>query len=1239
MDQEKNAPNNDNHHYLVGIGASAGGLEALEKFFKSMPGETGLSFVVVLHLSPDYKSLMVELLSKQTSMDVFHVTDGIEVAPNCVYVIPRKKNLTIFHGKLYLTDQEERSTHILNLPIDIFFRSLADDQGERAIGIILSGTGSDGTRGIRAIKEAGGMVMVQDESSAKFDGMPRSAISTGLVDYILAPEQMPVELQKYVQHPLVSGRRQEPLMVRDDDNLRKILAAIRSHSGVDFVKYKQSTVLRRIERRMSINQIDRLKDYVEFMYQSRKELDTLYKELLIGVTKFFRDTEAFETVKARVIPDIFDRKGRTDSIRVWVPGCSTGEEAYSLAILFKEYMDKNGISRDVKLFATDIDRNALENASIGMYPESIAADVSLNYLKQYFVKTGENYQLSRAIREMVIFAAQNIIKDPPFSKIDLVSCRNMLIYLQSPLQRKVISLFQFALNPNGYLFLGTSETVGDAIDFFNVQNNKWKIYQYRGGFKFPMSDSVQMDETRSIQPISPAQDYRPQRVGGEDERAMIESLYKALVKEFLPTCAVVNEDFQLVHAFGEINKYLMVSTSDRASLDILKMIRKDLSVALATALHRVVKNNSEVVYQNVTLSEGDDTLRINLKVKPFLEWRSRQKFILVNFEDVDVVPTTSENTEQFEIDSKMSQRVADLEQELQYSKENLQATIEELETSNEELQATNEELVAANEELQSTNEELQSVNEELITLNSEYQVKIQELTDLNNDMNNLLGATNIGTIFLDRDLNVRKFTPAVQNEMNLLNQDVGRPIAHVSHNFDDLDLVEQARAVLDDLQAREQELQSKSGKWYSLRILPYRTTDGSVRGVVVTLIDINRQKEAETALQQEHDLMRRITETSFAGISVVDKEGQLIFCNHQAEKILGLNRDEATKRTYNAPEWKILGMDGKPLPDKDLPFTKVMQTKKPVNDVRHMIEHPNGQRIVLSINGSPLFDNEGTVLQVVFTLRDITKDLEQIQEMKDSEERFRRLSQATFEGIVMVESGQVIDANVRFAEIFDYPLEKIMDQAFTNFIEVSDRKQIKERLEAGDDHPFKIRGLKKDGTSFLIEVRSRSTKFKRREMRILAIRDLSREEQMQVSLREHQRAFRIILLSSDGSQIKQTREFFDDMTLHHDLKSYKSWEALKADLENETFDDDNGPELFIFDDQLIKPDELKQIRKRLRKGQWKAIPIIIIQESYDDSIADDGVVPISKPLQRAEMFDALEQLDQFGLRIQPKAPA
>ncbi len=954
--------------YIVGLGASAGGLEALEKFFASAPSDTGLTFIVIQHLSPDYKSLMAELLAKHTRMPVAQAVDNQRVEPDHIYLIPPKKNMLLYHGKLLLTEQESR--HGLNLPIDIFLRSLAEDCAERAIGIIFSGTGSDGMRGVRAIKEAGGMVMAQDEESAKFDGMPRSAASTGLVDFILPPESMPERLVNYVSHPFAALReRNEPTLASDADSFAKIIAQVKRQTGVDFAFYKPSTVSRRIERRMSVNQLEEIGDYVRYIYQSPREVTALYKDLLIGVTSFFRDPEAFELVRTKAIPAIFENREEEDvSVRVWVASCSTGEEAYSVAMLLAEYVGTLDRAYDIKVFATDIDREAIEFASNGVYPESIAADVSGERLAKYFIKKGDNYHVHRRVRESVIFATQNLLRDPPFTRIDLCCCRNLLIYFQPALQKKVLTLFRFSLRPGGFLFLGSSETVGDLADQFEPVDTKWKLYRCRGGGRPTIADSLAFipePKTRRGQSfVAPRAE--------EPDRAM-ERIYQALLADYVPPCVVVDEQATIQHVFGDTEAYIKFSPG-RASLNLGNLAHKDLSVPLSTALHRARKDHKEIVYHDIRFRHEEMERALNLRIKPILERRLQQYLYAVFFEEAAAPARPAPESRAYQIDDSSALRIADLEQELQYTKENLQATIEELETSNEELQATNEELLAANEELQSTNEELQSVNEELYTVNAEYQNKIQELTDLNNDMDNLLLSTEIGTLFLDDKLCIRKYTPPVAKVLSVLPQDIGRPLAHIAHSLRYANLIEDVRQVLTETTGLERKVESEADEHYLLRLAPYQIErQPAPGGVVVSLINITALTHAQQDLEQEHRFIARVMDTTPSCVTVVDRTGRITFANRKAEELLGLSRKELTGRTYNDPKWKISALDGDPFPQQDLPYHRVFDRAEDVIDCRHAIELPDGQRIPLSINASPLRNEKGETEAMVCFLEDITR--------------------------------------------------------------------------------------------------------------------------------------------------------------------------------------------------------------------------------------------------------------------------
>lgn len=821
---------------IVGIGASAGGQEAFEKFFAHLPGDSGLAFVVVQHLDPTHKSILVELLQRYTPLQVRQVQDGMRVEPNCVYVIPPNRTLAMLHGRLYLLERE--ASRGLHLPIDSFFRSLAQDQGDKAVGIILSGTGSDGTLGLTAIKGEGGLTMVQDPASAGYDGMPRSAIATGLVDYVLPPEQLPGQLlaylkQPYVQTPATLSSLGAPAV----DWLYKIYILLRSQTGHDFSLYKQKTVARRIERRMALQQIERIEAYYRYLQQTPAEVDTLFKELLIGVTNFFRDPAAFAALEQEVIPRLFEQREAGNSLRVWVPGCATGEEAYSLAILLREYMDTLKREFKVQLFATDINAGAIEQARLGRYPLSIAADVSPERLQCFFLQGEETYQMAEQIRGMVVFAVQSVIKDPPFSKVDLISCRNLLIYLEPALQKKVVSLFHYALNPGGFLFLGTSESTDEFPHLFSPVNRRWKLYQraangsgMRPSFGVPVLPRVSEEST----PVATT----------ANKRVSLRDLVARMLLEQAPAAVVVNAEGDILYVHGRTGNYLELVSGEGVSSNIFRLAREGLRAPLASALHQAAATQDTVTYEGVQVKINGEIQSLNLTVKLLPETGGTRDLRLVQFHEIGptLKPAAPAVTEEG--------RVAELEHELQATREYLQATIEELEAANEELKSTNEEMQSANEELESSREELQSLNEELVTLNSEHEQKIARLTQVNNDLTNVLTRIDVGIIFLDSRLRIRRFNPAATRISNLIEGDIGRPLSHIVSNLRYEHLVQAAQEVLDSLAPREAEVQSREGRWYFMHIRPYRTVDNIIEGVMLTFNDITEQKTVQTQLSQ-----------------------------------------------------------------------------------------------------------------------------------------------------------------------------------------------------------------------------------------------------------------------------------------------------------------------------------------------------------------------------------------------------
>ncbi|ETA68852.1 methylase of chemotaxis methyl-accepting protein [Methanolobus tindarius DSM 2278] len=837
----------ESSHYIVGIGASAGGLEAIEEVFNSMPSNTGMAFVIIQHLSPDYKSLMVELLSKRTKMEVLRAEEGMLVEPNKIYLIPPKNNLTIFHGKLLLSEHDNH--RVPNFPIDIFLESLAEDQGNKAIGIILSGTGSDGMRGIKAIKEKGGMVMVQREDSAKFDGMPKSAISTGIVDYVLTTREMPEQLISFIEHPYASNPAETNVLLSDQKSMGKLFSLLRKKHKVDFTHYKMNTVVRRVERRMVVNHISEFRDYVGYLENNPQEITNLYKELLIGVTHFFRDKDAFDYIAQKSIIDIINKSGEKE-IRIWVAGCSTGEEAYSLAIILKETMEMIGKHIYVKIFATDVDEDAILKAASGRYPEAIVSDVNPERLHKYFIATDNEFRISKEIREMIVFAKHDVLMDPPFPNIDLISCRNLLIYLQPVLQSRVLELFNYSLKPGGILFLGPSETTGDMSDNFEPMNHKWKIYRSRGKAKtldIQKIRNITMDVSRAKNEYVPQTRTWKQT---QDEK-LLERIMDTIQDEYLPVTIIANESMEIVYTIGDTEGYFKVP-SGKMVFTISRMASNDLSIPITTGLQKVFNTKEEVRYKNVKASIKGEKKKLDIEIK-LLPSRNNQTPLAAIILKENIIPVQDQNPDQNEYDMEeiVEQRISDLEQELQFTRENLQATIEELETSNEELQATNEELFASNEELQATNEELQSVNEELHTVNSEFQAKIIELTELNQDMENLMANTQIGTLFLDENLEIRKYTTMIEKIFHLVDNDIGRPLEGIANKVVDIDLITIIKDVHENNRSYENEVHTKDDRWYFLKVLPYFISNDKYSGIVLTVIDITTLKKTQRTLEKK----------------------------------------------------------------------------------------------------------------------------------------------------------------------------------------------------------------------------------------------------------------------------------------------------------------------------------------------------------------------------------------------------
>jgi two-component system CheB/CheR fusion protein len=845
------------HLYLVGVGASAGGLEALQRLFERIPLTGQMAFVVVQHLSPDFKSLMDELLTPHTKLQIHRAEDGMLVEADHIYLMPPKNEMIVSGGRLLLTERDPSKG--LSLPIDSFFRSLAEDVGTRGIAVVLSGTGSDGSRGIRSVHEAGGLVIAQTESSAKFDGMPRSAVDTGIVDLVLAPEDIGDTLVKYLEH---DGRLGDPEAPPESgDVMGRIFELLKGQSGIDFSDYKGSTVGRRIERRLLLTESRDLDDYVARLGKDPAELGALYKDLLIGVTRFFRDPELFQRLSGEVIPQLV--AASTDEVRVWVPAVASGEEAYSLAMLIDDAFRQAGRPAVFRIFATDVHRPSLEVASAGFYPPESLVHLPVELRDRYFERHGDGYQVSSDLRGHIVFAHHNALRDAPFTRLDLVSCRNFLIYLKPPAQRRVLALFHFGLKTGGVMLLGPSETPGPLAEEFSVLDSRWKLFRKSRDVRIP-------DVSISSPGVTAALNARPVMTRQPAEDPRVVRGREALLGRYTPPTLLVDESGRLLHSFNGGGDFLS-QRDGRPSLNVLELLDGNLRFAVSGALKRTQKDRNPVTYSAVETSSGKERrVRVVVSVVPG-EGRGDECYSIAFEEERAAapdspVPLTS-------VDNLMKDRLTAVEGELRVTKENLQATIEEMETSNEELQATNEELIASNEELQSTNEELHSVNEELYTVNAEYQAKISELTELTADMNHLLEATEVHTIFLDSGLRLRKFTPKVAQTFNLLPQDLGRRIDAFAHNLRDDGLIRDLEQVAAGGPPVEREVLDRQDRPHFLRVLPYRTAQQEIDGVVVTLVDLSALKRAKQELATSEERYRTLVRAVSAILWTTDAQG------------------------------------------------------------------------------------------------------------------------------------------------------------------------------------------------------------------------------------------------------------------------------------------------------------------------------------------------------------------------------
>jgi two-component system CheB/CheR fusion protein len=971
---------------VVGIGGSAGAIEALVEFFKVMPSDAGIAFVIIQHLPPDHDSLLVDILSKKTRMLVQEVAEGMAVEPDHVYAIRPGRTVTIRNGKLHLTAPVEKRGH--ERPVDDFFRSLADEQRERAVCISMSGMGSNGASGAQAVKAVGGACIAQDPDSARFPHMPRAMIDAGLADFILKPADMPDVLVGYARHPYARGERPAEAVLRTERQAyNEIVAILRTRTRRDFSGYKRGTVVRRIQRRMGLNQLTGMGEYARTLRQNTTEAMALADDLMIHVTGFFRDAGAWEALRRRVIRPLIESREPDGTVRAWVTACSSGEEAYTLAILLHEEAQAVGKPLDIKVFATDMAERSLAAARAGVYPGGIEGEVPPERLDRYFEKDGPGYRIKKEVRELVVFAPQNVLQDPPFSRLDLATCRNLLIYLEPALQERVLKLLHFGLREGGSLFLGTSETVGGLGEFYEPVDKKWRIYRRVGPARpgavvFPMP--VRLGAAVGVDIAGPAGDPPAGArvsVGHATQRALLE--------RYTPPSVVIDREHRVTYYHGKTERFLAQPTGE-PTRDLLELAREDVRGAVRQALQKAIEDNVPATAFGGWVESLGSRARIEVAVAP-LDPRLTPGYFLVSFlERPDPAPSFAAGE-----DLSEDARVL-LEGDLRQMREELQSTIEELQTSNEELKASNEEVTSVNEELQSANEELetgkeelQSLNEELTTVNTQLQTKMEELESTTNDLTSLLASADVAVLFLDRQFRIRRFTPAVADLMDMLPSDVGRPLSDLALKFEDAQLLPDARAVLDRLIPIDREVVSRSGRWYTRRVLPYRTADNRIDGVVITFLDISRVKGAEAALREHEDEYRLIFESvrEYA-IFTTGLDGQIKTWSPGAERILGYRPEEAIGQNCGmifTPEDRLAGE-----PQKERESAK--QTGRAMDERWHV--RKDGSRFWASGVMSRLEGPGGEVRGLVKVLRDNT-DFKRAQEALEEAKRASEVANET----------------------------------------------------------------------------------------------------------------------------------------------------------------------------------------------------------------------------------------------------
>lgn len=964
---------------IVGIGASAGGLDAFTRLLEKLPNDTGMAFVLVQHLEPNHKSALPDILSKITTMTVSEVENKTVVRPNRVYIIPPDKAMSVTQGILNLVPRHDTARHFM--PIDYFLESLAKDQGSKAIGVILSGTATDGSLGLKEVKNAGGITFAQKPQTAKFDSMPLNAITTGVVDYVLPPEDIARELEEISRSSAYGTQTAETqkIFTAGADELKQIFTILRKSSGTNFSEYRELTIQRRTLRRMVLNKIEKVSDYVDYLRQNPAEVGELYQDILINVTSFFRDREAFESLKSLIFPVIMKNRVPGEPVRIWVAGCSTGEEAYSIAIVLMEFLGDDAVNTPIQIFATDINDVLIEKARVGIYPKSIKADVSPERLRRFFMKVDGGYQIIKTVRDICIFARQEMANDPPFSRLDLISCRNVIIYFRSAMQKKLFPIFHYSLKEKGFLFLGSSESVGTYVNLFNLVDKKHKLYLKKTVttpliYEFTASEyaAATIENREQISRSSPD-------VGLKFN--VIEAADRIVLDRYAPAGVIINSDLEIIQFRGRTGAYLEPAAG-RPSLKLFKMVRDDLSLGLFSAINQAKKENIPVKKEGLQVIYNGRTNRVDVDVIPIREMHNKEEYFLVLFEKV--VPQTL--PEEKEVGTAMagleqpawedeSSELISLEHELVATKENLKCVIEQYELTNEKLRAANEEIQSSNEELQSMNEELetakeelQSSNEELMTLNDQAQSRNQELSKTGSDLFNLFRSINIPVVMLSNHLHIRSFNPVAEKVLNLIATDVGRPITDINTKFNNYDLEKAILEVIDTLISKEEEVQDRYGHWYSVQIRPYRTLENKIDGVVITYADIDTAKKSLALSHEAREYAEAIVETVREPLLILDANLHVKSANKAFyHDFMVTPKETADKSIFDLGngQWNI--------PDLRVLLEDILREKTVFEGYEVVHEFPNVGLRKMLVNARRIVGSHNQTKLILMAIEDITQ--------------------------------------------------------------------------------------------------------------------------------------------------------------------------------------------------------------------------------------------------------------------------